>query len=632
MINQPIGTPLDLGIMVIYFIAVVGFGVYFGKYSSTTKDFYFGGQRFAWWLIAFSGIATTVGSYSFIKYSSAGYKYGLSSAQTYLNDWYWMPILLFLWLPVIYFNRIQSVPEYFERRFGRPARIAATLFILLYLITYVGINLLTLGTALHTLLGWNVVVGASVAALTVTAYVMAGGQTSVIMTDLVQGVTLLVVGLGVFFVGVAHLGGFINFWELMPLSHRYLTSEFNKPDNFSFIGIFAQDGLANTGAFVLMNQGMIMRFLSIRSVNDARKMAIFWILILYPLAAITVSGGGWIAKALIMDGQLQFGEGQGPDDAFVLAADFLFAPGIFGFVLAALMAALMSSADTLISAVSSIFVNDIYRPYIKPKAADKHYLKIARTTSLAVALIGLALVPIYDNFATIYQAHAFITASIPPPVVMSILLGLLWKRFNLPGAVAALVGGGLLTLLSIFPPFDHLLLAPFSFGMGEGSYKFTRALFGLVVSGTLGVIVASLTRPQSLDSIRGLINGTQLDAMLFFKGSAINRVPGKTVYASLVTNDALTLAPQDDLTALDEREHEEVRLTPAAMEKLAAEEGDLLYVCDRRWWFGGLRSIHTKAGPPLLDGAEDTTIQVSPEARERGHFTEGARVYVEKVF
>lgn len=81
-----IGTPLDVAVMLIYFVAVVGFGVFFGKYSTTTKDFYFGGQRFAWWVIAFSATATTVGSYSFVKYSEAGFSYGISSSQTYLND------------------------------------------------------------------------------------------------------------------------------------------------------------------------------------------------------------------------------------------------------------------------------------------------------------------------------------------------------------------------------------------------------------------------------------------------------------------------------------------------------------------------------------------------------------------
>jgi hypothetical protein len=239
-------------------------------------------------------------------------------------------------------------------------------------------------------------------------------------------------------------------------------------------------------------------------------------------------------------------------------------------------------------------------------------------------------VPVYNNFDTIYQAHAFITASIPPPVVTAILLGLLWKRFNLYGAMAALVGGGLLTALTIFPPFDELLLGPLAFGMGEGSYKFIRAIYGCIVSGVLGVVVAGLTRPQPFEKIRGLITGTQLDAMRYFKGSEINRRPGQTVYAVVQTNADLTLPEQDVNYTPDEMDHEEVRLSRAAMETLAAEEGDLLYVCDRRWWFGGLRSIHTKAGPPLDDG--EGIVQVSPEARKRGHFTDGEEVYVEKVF
>ena len=61
------GTPLDLAVVFIYFALIVGFGLWFGRYTQTTNDFFFGGQRFAWWLIAFSGIATAVGSYSLVK-------------------------------------------------------------------------------------------------------------------------------------------------------------------------------------------------------------------------------------------------------------------------------------------------------------------------------------------------------------------------------------------------------------------------------------------------------------------------------------------------------------------------------------------------------------------------------------
>ena len=104
--KQGMGTPLDYGIMVFYFLMILIIGTYFGRQQKTVKDFFFGGQRFSWWLITFSLIATTIGSYSFVKYSRVAYSYGFGSSQTYLNDWIWLPLLLFGWLPILYFSRI----------------------------------------------------------------------------------------------------------------------------------------------------------------------------------------------------------------------------------------------------------------------------------------------------------------------------------------------------------------------------------------------------------------------------------------------------------------------------------------------------------------------------------------------
>ncbi|SVC11069.1 uncharacterized protein METZ01_LOCUS263923 [marine metagenome] len=115
--KSTLGTPLDYGIMVAYFIMILIIGTRFSRRQKTLKDFFFGGQRFSWWLITFSLVATTIGSYSFVKYSRVAYTYGLGSSQTYFNDWMWLPLLLFGWLPIMYFSRLTSIPEYFEKRF-----------------------------------------------------------------------------------------------------------------------------------------------------------------------------------------------------------------------------------------------------------------------------------------------------------------------------------------------------------------------------------------------------------------------------------------------------------------------------------------------------------------------------------
>jgi len=617
--NQPatqvLGQPIDYIVILGYFVAIVLFGLYFSRYTRNTKDFFFGGQRFAWWLIAFSGIATTVGSYSFVKYSDVGFKYGLSSTQSYLNDWFWMPILLLVWLPIIYYQRVISVPEYFERRFGRPSRVAATCIVMTYLVAYIGVNLFTLGQVLESLLGWPVMAGAAGTAVLVTIYVVAGGQTSVIMTDLAQGIILLVVGLGVLFAGVYHFGGFGDFWALLPESHKYAFSDLTSPPKFSALGIYMQDGVINTGAFVLMNQGMIMRFLSLKSVKEAQKMAVAWILILAPIAAIATGGGGWIGRALVANGELETSS----KEAFIRTAHFLCAPGIFGFVLAALTAALMSTADTLINAVSAIFVNDVWKPFFRPDAKDKDLLFVARITTIFAAAVGLAFVVVYiRNYDSIYQAHAMVTASIPAPMVVAVLMGILWKRFTPTACFVTLVGGSVAMGLSFIPGLDDLLIGPLSFGMGPDSYKFMRALYGLIVCGGLGIVTSLVTKPKTAAQLAGLVNGTQLDAMRQYKGGEVNRRPGKKA--------RLRIAVDPDLQDEDPMTPSAV-VPQSALDTMAAGPGDLLYACDPRWWFGGLRSVHVKAGDP----GEEGICRVSPDALADAHFTDGQEVTVEKI-
>ena len=103
-----------------------------------------------------SMLATGVGSHSFAKYASKGFEYGFSSTMTYMNDWFFMPLLLFGWIPIIYYMQVNSIPEYFERRFNSTVRNLSTITMLLYLIGYIGIGLLALGSLLQPILGWEI--------------------------------------------------------------------------------------------------------------------------------------------------------------------------------------------------------------------------------------------------------------------------------------------------------------------------------------------------------------------------------------------------------------------------------------------------------------------------------------------
>jgi len=609
------GQPIDYAIMIGYFVAILAVGTWFGRRQRTTKDFFFGGQRFAWWLIAFSLIATTVGSYSFVKYSRVGYTYGLASSQSYLNDWIWFPLLVFGWLPILYFSRVTSVPEYFGRRFGPAVRLWATFYILIYLVGYVGVNLFTMGKVLNTLVGWDIRWAALVVATISASYVTVGGQTSVIMTDLLQGVMLLLAGLLVLALGIHYLGGFETFWANLPRETRLAFANFNQKPDFPSVGIFWQDAVANSAMFYFLNQGIAMRFLASRSLADSRKAVLVMMLVLMPVAACVVASGGWIARALVNAGALP--DDIRPDQAFFIASELLCRPGVFGLILAALTAALMSTVDTLITAVSAIVVNDLYRPYIHPKANEKQLLRTARISAVSVTVLGVLLVPVFMRFRSIYEAHGAFTAAVTPPLVVVLLLSVFCRRFTRAAALATLVGGMVAITFSLFYP---QVIKPFSFGVpmqdpegagilwGMRQFQFMRAFYGLSASALIAVVVMWLSRPEPLARQRGLVWGTIAEAIRHYKGS-----PGSEQKHRASTGSVRVM--EEELPLVGEGQLPVVHLSGQLAESIEAAPGDLVYICDTRHWLGGLRSA--QAIVQRIDtAAEGRVLWLGPQTHE----------------
>jgi SSS family solute:Na+ symporter len=604
-----VGTRLDYFVILLYFILIFSFGFIFARFTRTTKDFFFGGQRFSWWLITFSCVASVVGSYSFVKYSAAGFRYGMSSSMTYLNDWIVMGFLLLGWLPILYFGRIGSVPDYFKKRFDGRTAVMATIIVLLYMVGYIGINLYTMGIALNAMLGTDIFLSAVVVAVVCAVYVTVGGQTSVIMTDLAQGIILLIGGFLLFFLGLHVLGGWEAFWSGLPVLHRLPFAQFNKPQEFHFVGIFWQDGIANTFALYMMNQGFILRFLSLKSVKEIKKTFLSLVLVLMPLAAFAVSNAGWLGRAMVSQGVLP--SGVDPNQIFVRVANTVCQPGLFGFVMAALTAALMSTIDTLINAVSAVAVNDVYKPYVAPNASDKHHLRVARIVSLSAALLGIALVPVFASFKSIYVAHGSFTASITPPMVVTIVLGAYWKKFTPSAAFWTLFGGTMMVALSIAWP---VLITPFAHGVDPaGGFKYMRALYGLAASGVIAVVVSIFTRAKSGRAIEGLVVGSLDKAKEYYKGAPANEVEGQKV--------VVTLSIDKDI--------QELSISHRMAELLSAKEGDIVYVSDARRWLGGLRSVHARVS--AIHEGDPFEVWISPALIKQGNLILNRKHRIEKI-
>ena len=596
-----------------YFALVLGFGSFFARYNKTTQDFFFSGRRFSWWLITMSIVATGVGSHSFLKYSAKAYEHGFSSTMTYMNDWFFMPLFLFGWLPIVYYTKIRSIPDYFERRFNPGVRILATIAILGYMIGYIAIGFLTMGKTLEPLLGIDLYMIIFIVAIISGIYITFGGQTAVIFTDLLQGFILIFAGILVFILGINYVGGFDIFWNALSPEFKLPLANFNQPSNFNFVGIFWQDGVAGSVGFLFMNQGLIMRFMACKSVHEGRKAAAFNVLILLPICTIVVSNAGWIGKVISVVTPEAWNTATKLDHVFTQVAYLITGSEVvFAFVIAAVAAALMSTVDTLINAVAAVVINDIYRPIVKDKD-DKHYLKVAMIVSAGATAVGALSTIFFDNFPTLYEAHGFFHSTMTPPLVVAIFLGIFWKRYSTPAAIATFLGGAI--LMWIGSKYPQIFISPFDHGIEfnpDRPYSYIRALYNTLVCAGSGVIVGLLTTPPSEEKMEGLTVWSLDKAREFFKGSAPNDRPGESLLAKWIVKDC---------------EEGEVRFSIGDMETMGADVGDLVYLADERKWLGGLKSIHSVYGEPHK---EDGVVYITQFDVESGLFDEKRKLIAEK--
>ena len=690
-----IGTTTDWVVMVVYFMAIMLFGSYFGRYTKNTADFFFGGRRFSWWLITMSIVATGVGSHSFVKYSAKGFEHGISSSMTYLNDWFFIAFFMFGWLPIIVYSKVRSIPEYFEKRFSPSSRFIATILLLLYMIGYIGIGFLTLGKAVipmlpsaFVLFGMTIpitLMGAIIVIAIITGiYITFGGQTAVIFTDLLQGFILLFAGLLLFFFGITYLGGFDIFWNLLPVEWKLPMADFNQPSNFNFVGIFWQDAIAGSIGFLFMNQGLIMRFMACKNVNEGRKAAGINILFVLPISAIVVGNAGWVGKAISIASPDIVSPSVSPDQIFVVVANIIASPGMFGFIMAALTAALMSTVDTLINATAAIYINDVHRPvrqflkktYGSVAESDRSELTAARWASVAVTILGVLAVLAFKNFPTVYEAHGFFHSTLTPPLVVGIFLGVFWKRFTASAVITTFVGGVALMILG--SRFPGILIAPFDHGIEMNAahpYSYIRALYNTLVCSGVAVLVAWTTPLQLslIANIRAKANdktlmNTLLAVSILLFGVVLFGIFGMTIqllaafgvivlvplavtyfvhYDEEVNTLGLTAstiqtarlqfkgsAPNDEEGEkvlvhwkLAEGDESLMCFSKNDMSLMKANFGDLVYLCDKRGWLGGLKSVHASFAEPH---DEDGVVYLTKSLVESGLFVEGRELRAEK--
>jgi len=292
-------------------------------------------------------------------------------------------------------------------------------------------------------------------------------------------------------------------------------------------------------------------------------------------------------------------------------------PIVLGLILSALLAALMSTIDTLINAATAIFIYDIYKPLIKSESSDQHYLRVAKFSTLGTAVLGLLLASwFFFQQGTLMSIHYKGIMVIIPSIVTTLLLGVLWKRFNSISACSALIVGVSFTFMTLkFPEWIYPLRS-FFYGSETGDPFLFRALFGMLVSGVTGVTVCLFTKEADPEKIKGYTLDTIDSAIFSFKGGEPNFKKGKKAsYLKFKKDDSL--------------KEGEIALSQNNIEKLKAEAQDIIYLGDQRWYLGGLRSSKFRLSKKRVK--EENIVLISPRSLEKTYLLEDRLVFAKKI-
>src|SRR5689334_17211714 len=213
-------SPVDVAIIVFYFVLVLAIGLYLRRRANTGEDFFLAGREMTAWIAGLSFLSANLGSLELMGWAAASYQYGILAAH-----WYWIgaiPAMLFLALvmmPFYYISKTHSVPGYLKLRFGEPARAVSAVSFAFMTVLMSGVNMFAMAKVMQIVLGWDINFSIWISSLTVAIYVGLGGLRSAIFNEVLQFFLIWAGALLIPILGLYEAGGWSNL--KIQIAHRF---------------------------------------------------------------------------------------------------------------------------------------------------------------------------------------------------------------------------------------------------------------------------------------------------------------------------------------------------------------------------------------------------------------------------
>ncbi len=518
---------VDTLVIILYFIFVVGIGFYLLRYTKTGEDFFLAGRRMSSWVAGLSFVAANLGSLELMGWAASAYQYGILAAH-----WYWIgaiPAMLFLaivMMPFYYISRTHSVPGYLKLRYGESTSLLSGISFAFMTVLMSGINMFAMALVMKVILGWSIDFSIWVSSLTVMLYVVLGGLLSAIFNEVLQFMLIWLGALVIPILGLIEAGGWSGMvakihanFPAGNFTHLWSTlgSFKDNPMGIHWTGIVFGLGFVISFGYWTTDFLVVQRLLSAKDLRSAKmapvigagfKMMVPFIVILPGLLGLAVLPGLLPQQQAIATG------GNSYNEVLPLMLARYAGPGLLGLGITALIAGFMSGMAGNVTAFSTVWTYDIYRPlhmkFSKKERTDEYYVKMGRWATIIGVIISIGTAYLVMQFASIMDYVQALFSFFIAPLFGTVILGMLWKRTTGPGGFWGLLAGtvssvGMYLWVKLDPSaLGIIALSKYAKPMADDMY---RALWCWLVTVIVTIVVSYMTTPKPESELVGLVRG-----------------------------------------------------------------------------------------------------------------------------
>ena len=431
-------TTLDYGVITVYIVAVLGLGFWVSLRKKHSDDFFLAGRSLKWGNIGLSIFGTNVAPSMLIASCAIAYTDGMVASSFEWLAWPFLMLLAMVFLPHYLSTRISTMPQFLERRYGEGCRRFLSYYAVFTTCISLGTTLFAGGILLAQIMNWPVLMCMLLLTLLATSFTIVGGLEAVTVTDSFQSILMIGASVLLTLIGLHKVGGL---GELVQQVDPKAWQLFRPASDSTYPWHAIILGYPVMGIwFWCTNQVIVQRALGARNLDHSQKACAFagYLKILTPLI---FAFPGIICFIL-------FPNLEDSNAAYMTMVTECLPQGLIGLIVAVLIAALVSTVDSQLNSLSTLFTMDIYCKRFKPNATNDEQKFIGRVVmavgGLGAVLLGWALSKVegMDLFSMIQSIIAFMA----PSMAAVFLIGVLWKRATSAAALSTLVIGNAVSI------------------------------------------------------------------------------------------------------------------------------------------------------------------------------------------